>query len=89
MADRWGGARVTFSATTNAYVQEMMQREVQHLTLLRTQLGASAATVPVVDLTPRGGFLQYAEERWGVKVTGYNTTGSQELACTGNSCEVN
>ena len=24
-----------------------------------------------------GGFLQYAEERWGVKVTGYNTTRSQ------------
>jgi cyclopropane-fatty-acyl-phospholipid synthase len=32
----------------------------------------------VVDIgSGFGGFLQYAEERWGVKVTGYNTTGSQ------------
>ena len=57
----YGGSKVTFADRTIAsYAEEIMQRELQHLTLLRTLLGSAAAPVPTIDLTPRGGFLSFA-----------------------------
>lgn len=63
----FGGAKVTFAdPAIQSYATEIQQREVQHITLLRSQLGASAHTLPTVDLTPTGGFLKLASATSGL-----------------------
>jgi hypothetical protein len=67
-----GGRRVSFNDPALAsYAEEIRQREVQHVTQLRSQLGASAMAMPEIDLgTGTSGAFTRLTAGAGISVNG-------------------